>query len=96
MIRLAAGDTVLTGELTTGGAARALATYAHTPAAATYTLAKSFSITATFPAIHKGALFTAANPTAAGVMVFEAVLNADANVINGDTLQVTATNTLSG
>ncbi len=92
----AAGDTALTGEITTGGAARALATYAHTGGAATYTLVKSFPITASFPAIHKGALFTAANPTAAGVLVFEAVLNADANVINGDTLQITATNTLSG
>ncbi|MES2210965.1 MAG: hypothetical protein V4515_12405 [Chloroflexota bacterium] len=91
-----AADTVLTGEITTGGLARAIATYAHTPGAATYTMTKSFSVTASFPAIHKGALFTAANPTAAGVMVFEAVLNADAIVVNGDTLQIVATNTLSG
>jgi len=92
----AAGDTVLTGEITTGGASRAKAVYAHTDAAASYTLINTFAITATFPAIHKGGLFTAANTTAAGVMVFEAVLNADASVINGDSLQVTATNTLSG
>lgn len=91
----AATDTVLTGELTTGGASRALATYAHTGGTATYTLQKTFTITATFPAIHKGGLFTAANPTAAGIMVFEAVLTADASVINGDSLQVTATITLS-
>jgi hypothetical protein len=91
----AAGDTVLTGELTTGGCSRAKATYAHTPAAATYTLQNTFAVTATFPAIHKGALFTAANSTAAGVMVFEAVLNADASVINLDSLQVTATVTLT-
>lgn len=91
----AATDTVLTGEITTGGAARALATYAHTDGTATYTLQKTFSITASFPAIHKGGLFTAANTTAAGIMVFEAVLNADANVISGDSLQVTATITLS-
>jgi len=92
----AAGDTVLTGELTTNGGARAKATYAHTPAAATYTLTNSYAITGTFPAIHKGGLFTAANPTAAGVLVFEAVLNADASVVNGDTLQVVCTNTLAG
>jgi hypothetical protein len=90
-----AADTVLTGELTTGGASRAKSTYAHTDGTATYTLQNTFAITATFPAIHKGGLFTAANPTAAGVMVFEAVLNADASVISGDSLQVTATITLS-
>jgi len=92
----AATDTLLTGELTTGGAGRALATYAHTGGTSTYTQAKSFSITASFPAIHKGALFTASNPTAAGVMPLVAVLNADANVISGDTLSVTATITTTG
>ena len=91
----AATDTVLTGELTTGGCSRAKATYAHTGGTATYTLQNTFAVTATFPAIHKGGLFTAANSTAAGIMVFEAVLNADASVINGDSLQVTATVTLS-
>jgi hypothetical protein len=92
----AATDTALTGELTTGGCSRALATYAHTGGTSTYTMAKTFSVTASFPAIHKGALFTASNTTAAGVMPFEAVLNADANVINGDSLAVTATVTTTG
>lgn len=90
-----ATDTALTGEITTGGASRALATYAHTGGTATFTLQKSFSITASFPAIHKMGLFTASTLTAAGIMVFETVLNADANVISGDTLQVTDTVTLS-
>lgn len=90
-----ATDTALTGEITTGGASRALATYAHTPGTATFTLLKSFSITASFPAIHKMGLFSASTLTAAGIMVFETVLNADANVISGDTLQVTDTVTLS-
>lgn len=92
----AATDTILTGEITTGGAARALTTYAHTGGAATLALTKTFSITATFPAIHKIGLFTASNPTAAGIMVYETVLNADANVILGDTFAVTWTNTVSG
>lgn len=90
-----ATDTALTGEITTGGAARALATYAHTPGTATFTLQKSYSITASFPAIHKMGLFSASTLTATGIMVFETVLNADANVINGDTLQVTDTVTIS-
>lgn len=90
-----ASNTALTGEITTGGASRALATYAHTGGTATLTLQKAFSITASFPAIHRMGLFTAGTLTAAGIMVFESVLNADANVINGDTLTVTDTITLS-
>jgi hypothetical protein len=91
----AAGNTTLTGEITTGGCGRALCTYAHTNDAATLTLQKTFSVSGTFPAIHRMALFTASNPTAAGIMCFESVLNADANVISGDSLQITDTVTLS-
>lgn len=91
----AAGNTTLTGEITTGGCSRALCTYAHTNDTATFTLQKAFSVTASFPAIHRMGLFTASNTTAGGIMVFESVLNADANVVNGDTLTVTDTVTLS-
>jgi hypothetical protein len=91
-----ASNTTLTGEITTGGCSRALTTYAHTGGTSTFTLQKSYSVTASFPAIHRMGLFTASNTTAAGIMVFETVLNADANVVNGDTLQVTDTVTLSG
>ena len=91
-----AASTVLTGEITTGGCGRALATYAHTGGTGTLTQIKTFSVSASFPAIHKIGLFTASNPTAAGVLVYEVVLNADANVISGDSLQVTWTLTISG
>lgn len=91
-----AASTVLTGEITTGGCARALATYAHTGGTATLTLSKTFSVTASFPAIHKIGEFTASTSTAAGILVYETVLNADANVINGDSLAVTHTITVSG
>ncbi len=90
-----AADTALTGEITTGGANRQRATYNHTAGTATLTLVKSFSITATFAAIQKMALLTASTSTAAGIMVFESVLNAIASVVTGDTLQVTDTVTLS-
>lgn len=90
-----AADTVLASEITTNGASRALATYAHTGATATFTLSKAYSITGTLTAIHKMGLFTAANTTAAGILYFESVLNADATVVNGDTLTVTDTVTLS-
>lgn len=89
----AAGDTTLASEQTSNGLGRAKATYAK-GATGVYTLQNSFSVTGSVT-VHKGALFTAANTTAGGVMVFEAVLNADAVVVNGDTLQVTATVTLS-
>lgn len=91
----AAGDTALTGEITTGGGSRALVTYAHTATTATLTLVKAFSITATFPAIHKIGLLSASTSTAAGILIFESVLNADASVVSGDTLTVTDTVTLT-
>lgn len=96
-----AADTVLASEITNNGAARALATYAHTQGQATFTLQKAYSITGTLTAIHKMGLFcslTQGGTTAGagGPMVFETVLNADATVVNGDTLTVTDTVTVSG
>jgi hypothetical protein len=89
-----ASSTSLTGEITTGGLGRALGTYAHTLGAATFTLTKSFSVTSTFPAIHKAGLFQVSTASSA-LISFETVLNADASVVNGDTLQVTWTITIS-
>lgn len=91
-----AADTVLATEITTSGCTRTKATYAHTAGTATYTMQVIFAVTGTLTNIHKMGLFTAANTTAAGVLVFETVLNADATVGNGDTLTVTDTITLSG
>ena len=96
----AAGDTTLAGEETGGiGLNRTKATYAHTGGAATYTMQVAFGPLTGSPAtnpIHKMALFTASNPTAAGIMLFETVLNLDATVASGDTLTITETVTLSG
>ncbi len=89
-----AASTALTGELTTGGCGRALGTYAHTLGAATFTLTKSFSVTATFPAIHRAGLFQVSTASSS-LLSFETVLSADASVINGDTLAVTWTITVS-
>lgn len=91
-----ASDKTLASEITTGGCGRALATYAHTFGNATLTLVKAFSVTATFTAIHKIGLFCALSSAGADPMYFEAVLNVDATVANGDTLTVTDTITLSG
>lgn len=89
-------DTALPTEITGNGCQRALATYAHTYGAATMTLQKAFSVTGTETAIHKMGLLTCATATAAGILVFETVLNQDATVGNGDTLTVTDTITISG
>jgi len=91
-----ASNTTLTGEITSNGGGRALATYAHTYGASTLTLQKAFSITGTITAIHRGGLFTALSAAGADPMIYETVLNADATVVNGDTLTVTWTGTLSG
>lgn len=91
-----ASDTVLASEITNNGAARALATYAHTFGASTSTLQKAYSITGTITAIHKMGLFVCLSSAGADPMVFETVLNADATVANGDTLTVTDTITVSG
>jgi hypothetical protein len=91
-----AGDTVLASEQTANGLGRAKATYAHTGATATYSQQVVFTVTGGPVTVHKMGLFTAATLTAAGIMVFETVLNTDATVNNGDTLTVTDTITLSG
>jgi hypothetical protein len=92
----AATDTTLTGEITTGGCGRALGTYAHTLGAATLTLTKAFSVSATFTAIHKAGVFSALSSAGADPMIYSTALNLDATVGSGDTLTLTWTATLSG
>jgi hypothetical protein len=97
----AAADTVLATENTTNSVARSLATYAHTYGNSTLTLQKTWSPSGTITALHKAGLFsslTQGGTTAAlgGPMIYETVLNVDATVASGDTLQVTWTGTLSG
>lgn len=86
----AAGNTTLTGEITTGTLARAQATYAHTAGTATYTLTKTFTSDQTVT-IAKIGVFNAAT---GGTMVFETLLNATASLVSGDQLQITETVTL--
>lgn len=88
-----ASSTSLTSEITTGGCGRALATFAHTLGTSTATLSKTFSVTGSFT-IHRIGLFQASTASSS-LLGFEAVLNADAVVVSGDTLQVTWTLTLS-
>lgn len=91
-----ASDTTLASEINNNGAARALATYAHTQGGATSTLQTVYTISGTLTAIHKMGLFCALSSAGADPMIFETVLNADATVVSGDTLTVTDTITVSG
>ncbi len=91
-----ASDTTLASEITTGGCGRALATYAHTMGASTFSLQKAFSVTSTFTAIHKMGLFCCLTSAGADPLIFETALNVDATVANGDTLTITDTLTVSG
>jgi hypothetical protein len=94
----AAGDTTLTGEITTasGGLVRAQATYAHTGGTSTFTLTKTFTANGSdsLPVtIAKVGYFTASS---AGTMAFETLLSTTGTLsASGDTLTVTDTVTLS-
>ena len=86
-------DTTLTSELTSGGLARALATWAHTAAAGTYTLTHQWT-SSTTATINKEAVFGAVNTTAGGVMPFESAEPTPPALISGDTLTNTVTITI--
>lgn len=86
----AAGDTTLTGEVTTGTLARAAAIYAHTSGTASYTLTKTFTSDQSI-VVAKIGVFNAAS---SGTMVFESLLNEVATLVSGDQLALTETVTL--
>ena len=86
-------DTTLASELTTGGFARAVGTWAHTAAATTYTLVHTWTATAT-QTINKEAQFGAATTTAGGVMPFESAEPSPPTLVSGDTIQNTVTITI--
>jgi hypothetical protein len=90
----AVGDTTLASEQNANGVSRALATYAHTPGATTFTLAKTWTASGTITALHKAGLFTSGTLASAGILVANTNLNADATLASSDTLAVTWTWTL--
>jgi len=90
----AAGDTTLTGEITTagGGLLRAQATYAHTAGTNTTTLTKTFTANGSdsLPVtIAKIGIF---NASTVGTMGYETALNASATLnVSGDNVAITET-----
>ncbi len=89
-----AADTTLASEATTNGFARALATYAHTAAATTYTLQVVFTASGSLT-VNTEAVFAAANPTAGGAMPFKSAEPSPPVLISGDTLTQTVTVTIN-
>jgi hypothetical protein len=92
----AATATTLSGEITTSGLARALATYGHSANTAIYTLSKTFQTggTDSLPVtIAKCGVFTAAS---GGTLVFETGISpAPTLTVSGDQLTLTETITIS-
>jgi len=86
----AAGDTTLSGEISSNGLTRAQGTYAHTNGTQTYTVSKVFTATGTQASQATG-LF---NASSVGTMCYEATYT-QVTVNSGDTLTVTWTVTLS-
>lgn len=82
-----ASDTTLTAEITTGGLARATATYAHTTGATSYTLQKQFTASTSFSTVQKEGIF---NASTAGTLFVENTFTSTA-LVSGDQLTVTHT-----
>lgn len=88
-----ASDTTLAGELTASGLQRAVATYAHTASATTYTLSKTFtSADGTPRTIEKIGVFNCSGTV--GRMVFETAVTSPPVLVSGDQLTVTETVTM--
>lgn len=88
-----ASDTTLTSELNnaSGGLNRAVATYAHTTGASSYTLSKTFTANSNDGAsntINKVGVFNAAS---SGRMVFETAVTSPPTLVSGDQLTITET-----
>jgi hypothetical protein len=84
---VAAGDTSLTGEISTGTLDRAQATYGHTNGTAVYTLTHTFISDQTVT-IAKVGVF---NATSGGTLVFTSLLDDVAPLVSGDQLLITVT-----
>jgi hypothetical protein len=90
-LNLAASDTTLAGEITSGGLARAQGTYAHTNGQNTFTVTKTFTASQAFTNVQGAGLFTASST---GTMMAENTFTS-VSLANNDQLTITWTITLS-
>ena len=89
----AVGDTTLTSEITANACGRAIATYAHTPGATTYTQVKTWTASGAQSAQQAG-LFTGGYGAGGGGILVAHTTFTSATLANGDSLQLTWTWTL--
>ena len=87
----AAGDTTLTGEISTNGCARASATYGSYSAPASLNATASYTLTHTFTATGSQAVGSVAvfNASSAGTLLVEAALSQIYSLNSGDSLSIT-------
>src|ERR1035437_9963338 len=76
----AAGDTTLTGELSSGGFTRMVGTYAHTPGTNIYTISGTFTASAT-ATISKEGVFSAIS---SGTLIYESLEPNAPTLVSGD------------
>lgn len=86
----AAGDTALTGELTTDGFTRVQAAYAHTNGTNTVTLTRTFNATNT-RTINKAGLL---NASTVGTLAFTTLVPNPPTLVSGDSVAITWTFTI--
>lgn len=94
----AAGDTTLTGEITTagGGLVRAQAAFAHTNGTNTYTLTKTFTANGSDALPVTIAKIGVLNAASGGTLVYETLLTATAPLTaSGDNVAITETVTIT-
>jgi hypothetical protein len=86
-------DTTLTGELAaaSGGLIRALATYAHTAGASSYTLTKLYTMVSADGTSRTPAKIGVFNASSAGLLVFETAIPNPPTMVPGDQLTLTET-----
>ena len=83
-------STALTGEITTGTLARAIALFTYTAGASSYTLTKTFTSDQTVTLAKLGIL----NAATVGTLVFETAIPSPPALVSGDQVAITSTITL--
>ena len=89
----AAGDTTLSGEITTGGLARAAGTLGHTNGTSTFTIRKTFTASGSFTGVQSAGLFNQPTSSTSGMLAENTF--SSVNLISGDQITITWTITIA-
>ncbi|MCS4538086.1 MAG: hypothetical protein HYY67_04420 [Thaumarchaeota archaeon] len=89
----AAGDTTLSGEITTNGLQRAEGVYNHANSTSTIIVKKTFTASGSFTAVQAAGLFNSNTASSAGMLAENTF--SSVNLISGDQITITWTITIS-